>query len=446
MINSQLMYQCISCGKTYPKWQGRCDQCGKWNSIKESIEGLKEKGLSLIPLEKLLKEKRPSKRISSGIKFIDNILNGGFVKGQAILLAGEPGIGKSTLALQIASESGLRTLYVSGEETTEQIVERARRIAKKTEMIELSYNTDTDAVSEYISSSEMELVIIDSIQKMSTREGAGFLGSVTQVRESANQLVNAAKKAGTILLILGQITKSGAIAGPKTLEHLVDTVIYMEGEKSSNLRLARCNKNRFGKTGIISVFQMTTTGLKEVKDLSSAFLSTKAEPQIGVARTIAMEGQIPMGIEIQSLSSFSAFSLPRRVNRGIDLNKLLLILGIVEKHSRISFSKQDVYINIAGGVSVREPGIDLAIAASLISSTLDAPLSPTSFYIGELELSGKIRRPIEANERIKVALKCGARKIFTAGLGKDIKIKGVDIKELTDITELVKEIKTNVGK
>lgn len=411
----------------------------------------KGEGITSTPLDKLLKGKHPLKRKTMGIEALDDIIGGGFVKGQTLLLAGEPGIGKSTLALQIASTSKLKTLYVSGEETVSQIAERARRITKDSNTIEISYCTDTDMVTQYMSNSKFQLVIIDSIQTMATQDTAGFLGSLAQVRESSSRLVNTAKKSGQILLILGQVTKTGAIAGPKTLEHIVDTVIYLEGERGGSLRIARCKKNRFGKSGTISVFKMTQSGLKEVKETSSAFLHPDAKPQIGVARTVALEGQLPLGIEIQSLSSFSAFSLPRRVSRGIDINKLLLILGIIEKHSRISFSKQDVYINIAGGISVRETGIDLAIAASLISSSLNKPLHPNTFYIGELELSGRIRTPTENNERIKIAVKSGAKKIFTAKLSQKTKLEKkahvpqyINVIELTDIKDLLRIIKSEM--
>jgi len=440
------MYICKYCGKTYNKWQGVCNQCGNWNTIEEQEDAKKEQTVSIESLKKLLSSKDFFKKIPSHVHIIDEIIAGGFVKGQTLLLAGEPGIGKSTLALQIAAASRLKTVYVSGEETPVQIAERARRIVTKNEgLINILYSTNTNQVTDYILDNKPELVIVDSIQTITTPEVGTPAGFPTQVRESAYRLVTSAKKTGSILILIGQITKSGTIAGPKTLEHLVDTVIYLEGDKSTSLRIGKCRKNRFGKTGSVSVFNISEKGVQEVKSPSSAFLSDEADSQIGLARTIVMEGTLPIAIELQSLSSFSSFSFPKRVVRGIDLNKALLILGIVEKYTRVDFNRQDVYINVGGGISVKEPGVDLAIAVSLISSFFNIPLPPTSFYIGELELSGRVRKPRENKERINTAMQCGAKEIFTGVVGKSENYnrqKGaVNIVELKSIKDLQKYIR-----
>lgn len=277
----------------------------------------------------------------------------------------------------------------------------------------MSYSTDAPAIANYISEENPEMAIVDSVQTIELPTGASTAGSVKQVKESAQIISHSSKGAGTVLILIGQVTKSGAIAGPKNLEHLVDTVLYIEGDKSSDLRIVRCKKNRFGISGIASVFKMTRSGLQEVKDPSSAFLSSEDAAQIGVARTVALEEQLPIGIEVQALTSHTAFSLPKRVATGIRTNKLYLIIGVIQKYSSIKLGDDDVYINVAGGIWAKEPGTDLSIAAATISSALNIPIPPDMFFIGEIELSGKVRRAINHKERLEIAKQCGSKRVIS---------------------------------
>lgn len=445
-------YRCKECGASFSKWTGRCLNCNQWDTVEEYFEEkdhkrgggnlFSEKSTESRPLiiKTLADLNRPTKqkrRILTNITDIDSLLGGGLVEGQTLLLSGEPGVGKSTLALQLANSTKIDTLYVSGEETIEQLAGRTRRIAGKTAGISLSYGTDVLSIISSARKEKPRLLVIDSMQTLS--DSRAKTGGTNFIREAVSYIVKYAKDTKTIVILVGQVTKAGDIAGPKTLEHLVDTVIYVEGERSADLRIARVLKNRYGKTDSVAVFRMTEVGLKEVKDPSAVFIEETAANQVGVAKTITLEGQIPLAIEVQALVANTPFALPKRVANGLQYNKLSILLGALDRYSGIDFGSSDVFVNIAGGISTKDPASDLAVCAATYSSAKNVPLSGGTFFAGEVELSGRIRPPKQLDKRIETAIKCGAREIVTGKLPKDSQPKlpvSVKLTRLETLREL----------
>ncbi|MBI4137309.1 DNA repair protein RadA [Candidatus Roizmanbacteria bacterium] len=423
MPKAQSKFTCQQCGFISPKFLGRCPQCGEWNSLVESIDStrvksskLKVKSFDTQPIKLSDIKPQPKERVGTGITELDYVLGGGLVAGQVVLLAGEPGVGKSTLLLQVVKGGPSSTLYTSGEESPEQISLRARRLGfskKQNESLTLFAETNIEALlSQLNAASGYALLIVDSIQTMYSEALTGAPGSVGQVRECAYQLIQTAKSLRIPTIIVGQVTKEGSIAGPKVLEHLVDTVLYMEGSRFEETRILRVTKNRFGPTDEVGVFSMHEDGLREVTNPSSSFIQKREAPIPGQATVVVMEGTRPILVEIQALVAASELKSPRRVGTGVNFNRLTMICAILSKHLRLPLERFDVYVNVSGGMQVSEPAADLGIAMSIVSSFKNKPLPATAVAIGELSLLGEIQKVSRAERRTKEAKRLGYTSIY----------------------------------
>lgn len=414
------MYICSNCQKTYSKWQGRCDNCGEWNSLvqdenttpsKKALSKKKIEKAEVVKLSDLKSQAKPSKNILTSISEFDNALGGRIVDGQVILFAGEPGIGKSTLCLEAAdklSKQGTRVLYICGEESPSQIKTRADRLKYKLENVSFLSSTNSLQIEDYVASKNksIDFIIVDSIQTLSSPDIASNAGSISQISDSTNKLVSLAKGYSIPTMIIGHVTKSGDIAGPKILEHMVDTVIYFEGDKKHSLRMIRIEKNRFGPTDEVGLFIMTSSGLKEVSDPKELFDSSKPIAP-GSVYSMVMEGSRPIVVEIQALATKTYFSHPRRTTSGFELNRLYLLLAILDKKLRLKTYEYDVYVNITGGISVKDPALDLAVIQAIYSSIKSKPVEKKSIYFGEVGLTGELRKVIAHERRIKEAKRLG---------------------------------------
>ncbi|MDQ5981850.1 MAG: hypothetical protein QG570_608 [Patescibacteria group bacterium] len=427
---NKTIFVCSECGNEYSTWQGQCRACGAWNSLyqaKTSSVSIKseprgnKKPLKLSQIDTSL-----ASRIKTGISELDNVLNGGIVPGQVILLAGNPGIGKSTLLLQIADKIEVDVLYASGEESESQVALRAERLNIKNPRLDIistgSINTILDAV-------DKKMLIVDSIQTVYVDDVESSAGSVTQIRESAFKLIEYAKANDIPVVLVGHITKEGNIAGPKLLEHMVDTVLYLEGDKQHVFRLLRVRKNRFGDDSEVGIFEMTNDGLIGVED-PSKLLKGGDHDYSGSSTSVAMEGNRPIAIEVQALVTKSQFGYAKRAVNGFSLNKLQLLCAVIQKRTGINILDQDVFVNIASGMQIKEPGIDLAVTTAIISSYLDKKISADICFFGEVGLAGDIRKVYAHEKRVKEAKKLGFKKIYTS-------------ENLKNISELFNKIKTD---
>ncbi len=426
MARTSSRYVCQSCGSVHPRWSGRCDGCGEWNSIVEELAesgplagkagrrtGAKRKPLELAALEG--RTEKTSRR-RTGIEEFDRVVGGGLVPGSALLVGGDPGIGKSTLLLQVAAAKGAasKAAYVSGEEAVEQIRMRAARLGIADAPVGLAAATDIGEILATLNGPDApDLVVIDSIQTMYVDALESAPGTVAQVRACAHELIRAAKRRGFVLLLVGHVTKEGAIAGPRVLEHMVDTVLYFEGERGHQFRILRAVKNRFGPTDEIGVFEMTGSGLVEVANPSHLFLSERDEPVSGAAVFAGIEGSRPMLVEIQALVAPSPLGTPRRAVVGWDAARLAMVLAVLEARAGVRFAGSDVYLNVAGGLRIAEPAADLAVAAALVSSLTDRPVPAGSVVFGEIGLSGEVRPVAQAAARLKEAAKLGFASALT---------------------------------
>ncbi len=417
MARAEPRYACQSCGARYARWAGRCDGCGGWNTVVEEspreipprgLDGGGGQALSLVPLDG---PRGILERHASGIAELDRVVGSGFVPGSAILLAGDPGIGKSTLVLQAAaalSASGARCVYASGEEGIEQIRLRAARLGLGNAAIGLAAATSVrDIVASVEAKDAADVLIVDSIQTMYLDTLDSAPGTVAQVRGCAQALIRAAKQAGAVLLMIGHVTKEGQIAGPRVLEHMVDTVLYFEGERGHQFRIIRAIKNRFGPTDEIGVFEMTARGLVEIPNPSALFLNTERGPVPGAAVFAGIEGTRPVLVEIQALVAPGPPGSPRRTVVGWDSGRLAMVLAVLEARAGLRFSASDVYLNVAGGLRITEPAADLAVAAALVSSAADRPLDGDVVVFGEIGLAGEIRAVSQMGPRLKEAAKLG---------------------------------------
>lgn len=414
---AKTVFICTECGYESAKWLGKCPGCNAWNTLEEEIISTSKSKTditriggfkaSATPLSKINISSEP--RYITGIVELDRVLGGGIVKGSVTLLSGDPGIGKSTILLQIcnALQSSLKILYVSGEESSTQIKMRAERIGVKSDSVSVMTETDTLSVCEYIKTSKPDLVMIDSIQTMQIAELSSAPGSIVQVRECTNMLLRTGKSLEIPIIIVGHVNKGGDIAGPKVMEHIVDTVLYFEGERNQSYRILRGIKNRFGSTNEIGVFEMTETGLNEVPNPSAMLLSGRMSNVSGGCITCIMEGTRPILAEVQGLATPSGFGNPRRTSTGFDYNRLNLLLAVLEKRIGVNFSNHDAYINIVGGMRVDEPAADLAVALSLVSGMKDTPIDEKTIAFGEIGLSGEIRSVPRVNSRISEAARLG---------------------------------------
>ncbi len=416
-------YFCTACGADYSKWNGRCTSCGEWNTIAEKAESSPGKRLREAPTAVLLNtvDKAKTVRAQSGITEFDLVCGGGVVPGSVILLGGEPGIGKSTLALQISEK--LNALYISGEESPVQIRQRGERLSIDMARIHISVNNEVDDIIELAESIQPGCLIVDSIQTIYSSEIPGIIGSVSQVRESASRLVDFAKKKGIPVILIGHITKDGNIAGPKLLEHIVDTVLYFEGDFSKDYRVLRAFKNRYGSVNELGLFRMTEAGLEEVKDKNKIFLNPFLSAAPGNAVSAAVEGSRTILFEVQALVTFSSFSNPRRLSDGFDLNRLIIICAVLEKHAGLKLSNFDVFINVSGGFNISETAGDLAVAAAIASSLKEKRVEDGVGLIGEVSLSGDIRPVSGIEKRVQEFRYSGFKKLYVspADLGKSKK-------------------------
>jgi DNA repair protein RadA/Sms len=412
-------FMCQSCGAVYGRWQGKCDACGGWNTVAEETPvgpsslapGRKARKGRAFALEPLGGAAHHPPRLACGIAEFDRVTGGGFVRGSVLLLGGDPGIGKSTLLVQVAAALAggrHRAIFISGEEAVAQVRLRAERLGLAGATVELAAETSIEDIVSTLEAGETpRLVIIDSIQTMWTDMAESAPGTVTQVRASAQALIRFAKRSGAAIILVGHVTKDGQIAGPRVVEHMVDAVLSFEGEGSQQFRVLRAVKNRFGPTDEIGVFEMTGAGLREVPNPSELFLSERDLGSPGTAVFAGIEGSRPVLVEVQALVVPTSFGTPRRAVNGWDLNRLSMVLAVLEARCGVRLSGHDVYLNVAGGLRIQEPAADLAAAAALVSSLANAPLPADAIYFGEISLSGAVRPVAQAGARLKEAQKLG---------------------------------------
>lgn len=410
MAKKKNYFVCTACGADYSKWNGRCESCGEWNTIIERIEEAPCKSGQASAVLLSAVEMKDLARRAVGIGEFDLVCGGGIVPGSVILLGGEPGIGKSTLALQVSEK--MNSLYISGEESPVQIRQRAERLG-----IELSsmYISVDNEVSDIISLAEKlkpGCLIIDSIQTVYSSDIPGITGSVSQVRETASRLAEFAKRSHIPTVLIGHITKDGSIAGPKLLEHIVDTVLYFEGDFSRDFRVLRAFKNRYGSVNEMGLFSMTPGGLREVKDKNRIFLNPFRSVSPGNAVSAAVEGSRTILFEVQSLVTFSSFSNPRRMSDGFDLNRLLIISAVLEKHAGLKLNTFDIFLNVSGGFNINETAADLAVAMAVTSSLKEKPIGEGAGFIGEISLGGELRPVSQVEKRIQEFRYSGFKRIY----------------------------------
>ncbi len=455
MSKNKTHFVCQTCGMVHASWLGKCSACNEWGSlVEEVIANTSSASLNL----GISSNNKPTKisdikyenydRLSSGFKELDLVLGGGIVDGALILVGGDPGIGKSTLLLQLASNVSKerKVLYVSGEESLSQIKLRAERIGAGKSDITLLSENEISRVIQTAKNDEYEILIIDSVQTMYDENITSAQGSVSQVKEVTSKLMHLAKSENVVVFIIGHVTKSGSIAGPKVLEHIVDTVLYFEGEKNSLYKIIRAVKNRFGSTNELGIFEMKESGLVGVSNPSEIFISHRTKGEAGSVITASLEGTRPLLLEVQALCSVSSFPSPRRIALGMDYNRLNILLAVMEKKLGITMNSFDVYVNLVGGVSVSEPAIDIAVVSAIISSYRNKPIKKDIAVFGELGLAGEIRPVSNSEKRIKEAVnlgfktiiipKVGSKEFFKVNSEKD-SVEILSISKLTELSDLL---------
>jgi DNA repair protein RadA/Sms len=444
-------YLCQQCGGASPKWAGQCPSCGAWNTLVETVAAPRTAARSpsaaramagataVTPIREVTSAE--ASRLTSGIGEVDRVLGGGFVPGSITLFGGDPGIGKSTLLLQLAGRlavRGARVLYVTGEESAAQVRGRAERVGAVVDGLGLAATTDLETALAAIDHEQPALAIVDSVQTMSSAELTGPAGSVGQVREVAARLAEAAKAGNTSVALVGHVTKEGTVAGPRTLEHLVDAVIYLEGERLGTTRLLRAAKNRFGSTDEVGVLEMRGDGLAEVADASRFFLESDEAPTAGAAVTIALEGTRPLAVEIQALAAPSSYGSPRRATTGIDVNRVLMLIAVLARHAGLNLTSHDVYVNVAGGLRIDEPAADLAVAMALASSLRERPVAAATVLAGEVALSGHLRAAARTERRLVEASRLGFERLITGSARGAGGAAGIGLVVARDIREAVR--------
>src|SRR5438093_2401188 len=446
MASARSVFRCTDCGAEQPKWGGRCEGCGAWNTLVEepvSRTGRRSDRKGAVPTDS------PPVRLTdvgggglerwrTGLPEFDFVLGGGIVPGSVVLVGGEPGIGKSTLLLQCAArleQAGIPTLYVSGEESPDQVRLRADRLTVDAGPVHVLGETRLEAVLHHARALGSRVVFVDSIQTTYTDELEGAPGNVGQVRDCAARLMRFAKDAGPAVFLVGHVTKGGGIAGPKTLEHIVDTVLYFEGESTLDHRILRAAKNRFGSVDEIGVFEMTGAGLEPVADPAATFLAGRATGVCGSAVTALMEGTRPMLVEIQAPAAKTGFGTPQRVATGLDHRRLAVLLAVLERRGGVPFAALDVFVNVTGGVRLLEPSSDLAVTAALVSSVRDRPLPADALFLGEVGLGGEIRPVAGVERRLGEAARQGFRRAFLAARSR-VSVSGLEIVGMDSISEL----------
>lgn len=444
---------CQNCGYESAKWMGQCPGCKEWNTFVEEL--VDRKALSGSGKRKPASEAKPvplssivasdEERVSTNMKELDRVLGGGIVRGSLVLVGGDPGIGKSTLLLQVCrnlSAQGLSVLYVSGEESLQQIKIRAERIGTFTDHLQLLCETNLELIREVIERQKPQIVVIDSVQTMYNESVGSAPGSVSQVREATSVLMQIAKGMDISIFIVGHVTKEGVVAGPRVLEHMVDTVLYFEGDRHESYRILRGVKNRFGSTNEIGVFEMRTEGLAEVENPSEYMLSGKPADASGSVVACSVEGTRPILLEIQALICHSYFNNPRRTATGTDFNRVNLLLAVLEKRLGMQLSDCDAYVNIAGGIRMNEPAIDLGIVLAIISSKLDLTIDEKTICFGEVGLSGEVRGVTMAEQRVAEAAKLGFKRCILPSVcrGAAKSVKGIELVGVSNVKEALEAI------
>ena len=449
MAKTKSIYSCTECGATSPKWQGQCPGCGEWNTLVESVaekaSGHRFESPAPVARPRNLAEieARESERIATGIAEFDRALGGGLVAGGVVLIGGDPGIGKSTLLLQALSllSAANKVLYVSGEESGEQVALRARRLGLDTRALQLMAEINLERILSTLQAEQPQVAVIDSIQTLWSDELSSAPGSVAQVRECAAQLTRLAKQAGITIILVGHVTKEGALAGPRVLEHIVDTVLYFEGDTHSSFRLVRAVKNRFGAVNELGVFAMTDRGLKGVNNPSALFLSQHGQYVAGSCVMITQEGTRPLLVEIQALVD-AAHGNPRRLTVGLDAQRLAMLLAVLHRHAGIVCFDQDVFVNAVGGVRISEPAADLAVLLSITSSLKNKALPAKLIVFGEVGLAGEIRPAPRGQERLKEAAKLGfTRALIPEANRPKQPIAGMEVIAVRRVEEAVARIR-----
>ena len=448
MSKSKSVFVCQSCGQESPKWTGKCSGCNEWNTLEEQLHNSSKNKQTLYEVQ--TKKAIPVSSINenSAIRLITNdeefnrVVGGGLVSGSVTLLAGEPGIGKSTLTLKLALSLNKTVLYVTGEESAEQIKLRAKRLKDENKQC---YVLNESKLENVISEAEKlfpELLIIDSVQTLSMDEIDSVQGSTTQIRHCAEVLIKYAKTKQLPTLIIGHVTKDGSIAGPKILEHMVDTVLQFEGDKNHLYRIVRSTKNRFGNTNEIGIYEMFEDGLKGVKSPNKLLISENTSELSGIAIGCSLEGIRPIMIEIQALSSTATYGTPQRSFNGLDGKRLNMLLAVLEKRGGLKLSQKDIFINVTGGIKINDPAIDLAIICAVLSSNFDFPIPQKTCFIGEVGLSGEIRPVSRINERIKEVVKMGAEYIYVSKYAKLNKAENgkYQIKKVVKVQEIIQQL------
>ena len=459
MPKSKTVFFCKECGNESPKWLGKCPACGAWDSFVEEPVAPKSKasgsggigpagrlngGTKAAPVELSKIDTQEDTRISTGIEEFDRVLGGGIVHASLVLVGGDPGIGKSTLLLQVCKtlvEKGLNVLYISGEESLRQIKMRADRLGKFNNELMLLAETSLDNIEEILAERKPDVAVIDSIQTMYREDIAASPGSVSQVRETTGALLRIGKSFGISIFIVGHVTKEGVVAGPRVLEHMVDTVLYFEGDNSSAYRVLRSVKNRFGSTNEVGVFEMQSTGLREVKNPSEYMLQGHPVGESGSVIAASLEGTRPILVEVQALVCKTAFNMPRRTAAGTDANRVNLLMAVLEKRLGLQLGFCDAYINVAGGLRVAEPAIDLAIVLAILSSFKNKPLPENSLVFGEVGLTGEIRGVSQAEQRVAEAVNLGYETCILPQVNaraiKNSKIKLIGISHVCELGKLL---------
>lgn len=449
MAKVKAVFVCQECGGSHPRWVGKCESCGAWNSVVEEVPVVTAftgkstarpgRSASMVNLNAPLAD---TPRLSTGSAELDRVLGGGLVPGSAVLIGGDPGIGKSTLLLQAAAALSGATpvIYFSGEESASQVQMRAKRMGLDKANVQLATTGHLETILSTISHEKPGMVIIDSIQTVHSDQADSAPGTVSQVRLAAHNLIGAAKSSGTAIIFVGHVTKDGQIAGPRVLEHMVDTVMYFEGDRGNTFRVLRAFKNRFGATNEIGVFDMRQQGLVDVTNPSALFLAERPQDAAGSAVLAAIEGTRPVLIEVQALVSSSNMAQPRRTTLGIDGNRLAMIAAVLDKHAGFNFASHDIFLNITGGMRVVEPAADLAIAAALVSSLLDKPLPADRVIFGELGLAGEVRSVNQMEMRLREASKLGFASALTPQLAKNTEKGGLGVASLRRLTDMIEHL------
>jgi len=451
MSKIKTSFFCQNCGAQYSKWQGQCNSCKEWNTIVEEIIQKEEKSTWKIASSETKKVSKPLKvteidstqevRMDTRDGELNRVLGGGIVPGSLILLGGEPGIGKSTLLLQISLKLPYKTLYVSGEESQKQIKMRAERITSNTDNCYILTETKTQNIFRQIQEIEPEIVIIDSIQTLHTEYIEASPGSISQIRETTAELIKFAKETNVPVILIGHITKDGTIAGPKILEHMVDTVLQFEGDRNHVYRILRSLKNRFGSTSELGIYEMLGSGLREVSNPSEILISHKDVTLSGTAIASTLEGMRPLMIEIQALVSTAVYGTPQRSTTGYNAKRLNMILAVLEKRAGFRLGTKDVFLNITGGISIDDPAIDLAVVAAILSSNEDIPIGEGYCFAGEVGLSGEIRPVNRVDQRIQEAEKLGFSTIFASKYNKiSLKKTFIKVKLVSKIEDVASEL------